>query len=67
MSLAGRARRVPAQNATAADGPLLMEAAALGSLHATLQRAGFRVIGPAVRDGAIGRRDDRLPFRDLRS
>jgi sulfhydrogenase subunit beta (sulfur reductase) len=36
-----------------ADGPLLMDAAALDPLCAALQHAGYRVIGPTVRDGAI--------------
>jgi ferredoxin len=54
------------QNATPTDGPLLMEAAALDPLHAALRQAGYRVIGPTVRDGAIvlgelGSADD-LPF-----
>ena len=53
MSLTGRARRGTVQNATPADGPLLMEATALGPLRAALLRAGYRVIGPTVRDGAI--------------
>ena len=41
------------QNVTAAEGPLLMEATALGPLHAALRGAGYRVIGPTMRDGAI--------------
>ncbi len=36
-----------------ADGALVMEAAALAPLHAALRGAGYRVIGPTVRDGAI--------------
>ncbi len=38
---------------TVPDGALLMEAADLDRLHAALQGAGYRVIGPTVRDGAI--------------
>jgi ferredoxin len=38
---------------TADSGALLMEASALGALHAALRAAGYRVIGPTVRDGAI--------------
>jgi ferredoxin len=34
-------------------GPQLIEAAALAGLHAALRRAGYQVIGPTVRDGAI--------------
>ena len=45
-----RARRIPVRNGTPADGPLLMEAAALGPLHTALRQAGYRVIGPTVRD-----------------
>jgi ferredoxin len=41
------------QDATPAGGPLLMEADALEPLHAALRGAGYRVIGPTVRDGAI--------------
>ncbi len=49
-----------------ADGPLLMEATALDLLLDALRGAGYRVIGPTVRDGAIilgelGAADD-LPF-----
>jgi len=54
------------QNVTAAEGPLLMEATALGPLHAALRGAGYRVIGPTMRDGAIVLRElesaDDLPF-----
>ena len=49
-----------------ADGPLLMEAAALAALHGALVGAGYRVIGPTVRDGAIILSElgsaDQLPF-----
>jgi ferredoxin len=38
---------------TPGNGALLIEAAALGALHAALRAAGYRVIGPTVRDGAI--------------
>jgi len=38
---------------TAGNGALLMEVSALGALHAALHAAGYRVIGPTVRDGAI--------------
>jgi len=34
-------------------GTLLMEASGLASLHTALRGAGYRVIGPTVRDGAI--------------
>jgi len=51
---------------TWADGPLLMEAAALAPLLDALRRSGYRVIGPTVSDGAIilgelGSAED-LPF-----
>jgi ferredoxin len=49
-----------------ADGPLLMEAAALGPLLDALRGAGYRVIGPTVRDRAIVLDElgsaDHLPF-----
>ena len=42
------------KDATAADGgALLMEAGDLDWLHGALRNAGYRVIGPTVRDGAI--------------
>jgi ferredoxin len=41
------------KDATPAEGPLLMEADALATLHAALRGAGYRVIGPTVRGGAI--------------
>ena len=41
------------QHPTAADGPLLMDATALEPLCSALRRAGYQVIGPTVRDGAI--------------
>jgi len=55
-----------AGNATPEGGALLLEAADLGRLYAALHDAGYRVIGPTVRDGAIildelGSADD-LPF-----
>jgi len=40
-------------DATPAGGALLMEAADLDRLHAALTGAGYRVIGPTLRDGAI--------------
>lgn len=33
--------------------PQVMNAGAVAELHAALRRAGYRVIGPTVRDGAI--------------
>jgi len=64
--MAGRMGEHAVHDATSAGGPLLMEAAALAPLHAALRGAGYRVIGPTVRDGAIvlselGSADD-LPF-----
>jgi hypothetical protein len=55
-----------ASTATPEGGALLLEAADLGRLFAALRDAGYRVIGPTVRDGAIildelGSADD-LPF-----
>ncbi len=54
------------KDARPADGPLLMEAAALDRLHSALRRAGYRVIGPTVSGGAIVldelRSADDLPF-----
>ena len=55
-----------AGNATPEGGALLLEAADLGLLYAALRDAGYRVIGPTVRDQAIildelGSADD-LPF-----
>jgi ferredoxin len=41
------------EDATPQNGALLLEAAGLGPLHAALREAGYRVIGPTVRDGAI--------------
>jgi len=35
------------------QGPLMLAPAALSQLHAALRDAGYRVIGPTVRDGAI--------------
>jgi len=49
-----------------ANPALLMDVAALTELHAALRDAGYRVIGPTVRDGAIVLADLRsagdLPF-----
>jgi len=55
-----------AGNATPAGGALLLEAADLGQLYTALRDAGYRVIGPTVRERAIildelGSADD-LPF-----
>jgi ferredoxin len=51
---------------TTGGGALLLEAADLGRVHAALTGAGYRVIGPTVRDGAIIldelRSADELPF-----
>ncbi|HXP18522.1 MAG TPA: 4Fe-4S dicluster domain-containing protein [Streptosporangiaceae bacterium] len=41
------------EEADSADGALLMDAAALPQLHAALREAGYRVVGPTVRQGAI--------------
>ena len=38
---------------TPGGGAVLLEAANLDRLHAALRDAGYRVIGPTVRDGAI--------------
>ena len=40
------------EDATTPGDALLMEAAALPQLHAALRSAGYRVIGPTVRDDA---------------
>jgi ferredoxin len=51
---ARQARSTYVKDATAADhGALLMDAGALDRLHSALRDAGYRVIGPTVRDGAI--------------
>jgi hypothetical protein len=41
------------EDAIPAGGALLLEAADLDRLHAALTGAGYRVIGPTARDGAI--------------
>jgi ferredoxin len=50
----------------AASAALVMDVAGLGRLHAALERDGYQVIGPAVRDGAIVLGElgsaDELPF-----
>jgi ferredoxin len=51
---------------TDAGGALVIDVTALGDLHAALERAGYQVIGPTVREGAIVLTElssaDELPF-----